>query len=366
MTFHCDADRVLTCGAAVTNNLNSNQVDQVLGKEDGRVGDGIQLGLLELGSNAYFRRNNPAPKGKATGAPKSEASGPQVPKVYGSPIHEYLRNMGRKDAMTAAEYADLQMNPRPPPSYITPRLGDNLPNAVYGAAYQLSVSGKQAPTRTPPHPSASATEGDVADDITRGDKADSDKLAQDPKNKVEAKPDAAPKEAADAKPAATSSLPECGMERVFHDQISPAGENPICISKGFKTTFMKLGDIAKEVGVRLIMIGAARKHDKGIELPPGSEMSNHRAGHAIDVKITADGVDCDVKCLSTLSGAPSKVQTFIEKVEASGIAWGGRFQSQDPVHFDDRLNTQPEEWKKEFVAVQQAFIDMCVDGCPAL
>ena len=45
--------------------------------------------------------------------------------------------------------------------------------------------------------------------------------------------------------------------------------------------------------------------------------------------------------------------SFLEKVQAEGVTWGGIWQEADPVHLDDRLGTyHSEEWEDLYKEIQ--------------
>lgn len=87
-----------------------------------------------------------------------------------------------------------------------------------------------------------------------------------------------------------------------------------------------------------------------------AKMSNHLAGHAIDmnVKYGKNKVKwCNSKCLK--SALPKGVSGFITAIRKDpGLRWGGDFSKKDPVHIDDHLNEDKKGWRSRFDATQKA------------
>jgi hypothetical protein len=93
-----------------------------------------------------------------------------------------------------------------------------------------------------------------------------------------------------------------------------------------------------------------------------AKMSNHMAGHAIDMNVL-HGPDKKSWCNSTcLAGSkrPAAVEAFIQAVRAdAGLRWGGDFNDADPVHIDDNLNADAAAWKARRDATQAARTSGC-------
>jgi uncharacterized protein DUF4157/D-alanyl-D-alanine carboxypeptidase-like protein len=91
-------------------------------------------------------------------------------------------------------------------------------------------------------------------------------------------------------------------------------------------------------------------------------MSNHLAGHAIDMNVKY-GPGKSSWCNSTcLGGAlPAGVREFIAAVQAdAGLRWGGDFTTKDPVHIDDGLNVNDAAaYTARYQATQQARTSGC-------
>jgi hypothetical protein len=90
-------------------------------------------------------------------------------------------------------------------------------------------------------------------------------------------------------------------------------------------------------------------------------MSNHLAGHAIDMNVKY-GEAKDKWCNSTCLGGvlPDGVSGFIKAIQDdAGLRWGGDFSDKDPVHIDDNLNADGEAWKERKKATQAARTSGC-------
>lgn len=80
-------------------------------------------------------------------------------------------------------------------------------------------------------------------------------------------------------------------------------------------------------------------------------MSNHLVGHAIDCNLELDGIWYNHTALENVSG---DILDFIEKCEAIGLRWGGRFKKRDSVHFDDGINIRhPEKYKELLISLNK-------------
>lgn len=94
---------------------------------------------------------------------------------------------------------------------------------------------------------------------------------------------------------------------------------------------------------------------KGAIVSP-AKMSNHLAGHAIDMNVWhGEKKDklCSSKCLK--GELPADVSGFIADIRKDKcLRWGGDFKPSDPVHLDDGLNKDKEAWKARYNATQIA------------
>ncbi|SMO76619.1 D-alanyl-D-alanine carboxypeptidase [Geodermatophilus aquaeductus] len=91
-------------------------------------------------------------------------------------------------------------------------------------------------------------------------------------------------------------------------------------------------------------------------------MSNHLAGHAIDMNVKY-GAGKTSWCNSTCLGGspPAGVKEFIAAVRGdAGLRWGGDFTIKDPVHVDDGLNVNDAA---AYTARHQATQQARTSGC---
>ncbi|MBX2840129.1 MAG: M15 family metallopeptidase [Flammeovirgaceae bacterium] len=87
-----------------------------------------------------------------------------------------------------------------------------------------------------------------------------------------------------------------------------------------------------------------------------ARMSNHMAGHGIDMNIKY-GPNYSQLCNSQglRRRLPRQIANFIEEIRNdSELRWGGDFRTSDPVHIDDHLNNDPKKWLKRYEAVQKS------------
>ncbi|WP_460219750.1 M15 family metallopeptidase [Psychroserpens sp. MEBiC05023] len=84
--------------------------------------------------------------------------------------------------------------------------------------------------------------------------------------------------------------------------------------------------------------------------------SNHLAGHGIDMNVIYDNNKwANSKVLKKYPNIPDPVRRFIKAIiDDPDLRWGGTFQTKDPVHIDDGLNRNMNQWKKRYKAMQQA------------
>ena len=91
-------------------------------------------------------------------------------------------------------------------------------------------------------------------------------------------------------------------------------------------------------------------------------MSNHMAGHAIDMNVQSEGVLYNSSKLkkSNLANLPAPVKSFIEAIrDDTTLRWGGDFATEDPVHIDDHLNASTAGWMARYTATQAARTSKC-------
>lgn len=118
----------------------------------------------------------------------------------------------------------------------------------------------------------------------------------------------------------------------------------------------RLGQFAAECNVEIFVTSSTREPGRtvaGAIVPPATR-SNHLVGHAIDMNVRFDGRLFDSKALkrANLPNLPAPVREFIERArDDDTLRWGGDFNPEDPVHFDDGLNrSDPALWDSKFAS----------------
>lgn len=118
------------------------------------------------------------------------------------------------------------------------------------------------------------------------------------------------------------------------------------IDDGFVPVADHINDLCKKHGFLFVVIHSRRKPTdqlKGVIVPP-SKMSNHYVGHALDgnLKHIATGEYFNSKKMGDGKG-PDDI--LIHDIENIMTRWGGRFKTEDSVHFDSGLNVKnPAHW----------------------
>ena len=125
----------------------------------------------------------------------------------------------------------------------------------------------------------------------------------------------------------------------------------------FLPELQKIDKYAGEFGIKIHVTSSFRKdaNVKGAIVTP-SKMSNHMAGHAIDMNIVFPGGWANSAYLKKSNEANwhDSGKGFIDAIrDDETLRWGGDFNTEDPVHIDDGLNVRSrEEWKARFAATQ--------------
>ncbi len=132
---------------------------------------------------------------------------------------------------------------------------------------------------------------------------------------------------------------------------------PILIDYYFLNSMKRINNYAKENNLKLYVTSSFRKANQEINgaIVPPARMSNHLAGHAIDMNIEYKGKWYDSKLMykRNFQNLPANVQRFFYDLRKDKeLRWGGDFNRQDPVHIDDYLNKNPKAWQKRFNIVQ--------------
>jgi len=71
--------------------------------------------------------------------------------------------------------------------------------------------------------------------------------------------------------------------------------------------------------------------------------SRHLVGHAVDLNIV-DGATINTASMFLTKKATAAALAFIQAVRIQGYRWGGDFSNVDPVHFDDALDPESEDY----------------------
>jgi hypothetical protein len=147
--------------------------------------------------------------------------------------------------------------------------------------------------------------------------------------------------------------PACDIRIYRNDRYSG---NELRADADFFPSLDRLNQFAKDCDVEIFVTSSTREPGRtvaGAIVPPASR-SNHLVGHAIDMNVRFDGRLFDSKALkrSNLTNLPAAVRDFIEMARADDtLRWGGDFNPEDPVHFDDGLNRRdPALWDSKLAS----------------
>jgi hypothetical protein len=158
--------------------------------------------------------------------------------------------------------------------------------------------------------------------------------------------------AAEPRPAAQASQ-ACDIRVYRNDRY--AG-NELRADADFFPSLDRLNQLAKDCNVEIFVTSSTREPGRtvaGAIVPPATR-SNHLVGHAIDMNVRFEGQLFDSKALkrANLPNLPVAVRQFIELARADGtLRWGGDFNPEDPVHFDDGLNRRdPALWESKLAS----------------
>jgi len=124
----------------------------------------------------------------------------------------------------------------------------------------------------------------------------------------------------------------------------------------FFPSLEKLNKFAKQCAVSIYVTSSAREPGRTVNgsiVTPASR-SNHMIGHAIDMNLQSASGFYNSKKLrkSNFDQLPAEIKTFLNLVRADDtLRWGGDFNNEDPVHFDDNLNNiNPILWDKKLAS----------------
>ena len=133
---------------------------------------------------------------------------------------------------------------------------------------------------------------------------------------------------------------------------------PIIVDYYFINSMNRLNSYAKQNNLTLFVTSSFRKVDEEVNgaIVSPAKMSNHLAGHAIDMNIEYDGSWFDSKLMrrKNMKNLPHSLQNFFNDIRRDKVLrWGGDFSIQDTVHIDDHLNKNQKAWLDRYKTVQK-------------
>lgn len=117
-----------------------------------------------------------------------------------------------------------------------------------------------------------------------------------------------------------------------------------------------MNEEAKKAKVTLRINQTFRREDvspTGAVVSPAKK-SQHLVGHAVDLNIVDAGT-VNSSAMFNAGAETAGADTFVDGVKAEGLRWGGDFHPSDPVHFDDFLDPNSEDFSMTFFFVQRSF-----------
>ncbi|HMB63012.1 MAG TPA: peptidoglycan-binding protein [Eudoraea sp.] len=125
----------------------------------------------------------------------------------------------------------------------------------------------------------------------------------------------------------------------------------------FVPALNKINGYAEQAGVFIHVTSSFRTttNVSGAIVKPAT-FSNHLAGHAIDMNVLYNnGNWANSRALAQYPSVPEPVGQFLKSIiDDPALRWGGLFRTRDPVHIDDHLNKDMDEWNKRYKAMQRA------------
>ncbi|MFL6463939.1 MAG: M15 family metallopeptidase [Bryobacteraceae bacterium] len=164
----------------------------------------------------------------------------------------------------------------------------------------------------------------------------------------------------------TSPLVRLSLDAVSNIQTSDtfqvlaypsAQEREVLVHADFASTIScVMNEEAKKANVTLRINQTFRREDI---LPTGAivspaKKSQHLAGHAVDLNIV-DGGTINSSAMFNAGTETAGADTFVDAVKAKGLRWGGDFHPADPVHFDDFLEPDSEDFSMTLFFAQRCF-----------
>lgn len=94
---------------------------------------------------------------------------------------------------------------------------------------------------------------------------------------------------------------------------------------------------------------------RGAVVPPATK-SQHLVGRAMDGNFV-DGTTVTTAAMMIAGRETKAVDDFIEAAKAAGLRWGGDFRRKDPIHFDDPLASESEDYDMHYFFCQRSYRD---------
>lgn len=136
-----------------------------------------------------------------------------------------------------------------------------------------------------------------------------------------------------------------------------AQQNEILVHPDFADAISStMNDQAIAAKVTLNINQSFRRSDvppSGAVVTPATK-SQHLVGHAVDLNII-DGSTTNTSVMFKNGEETDAADTFVAAVKAKGLRWGGDFSKYDPVHFDNFLSPNGEDYEMTYFFVQHCF-----------
>lgn len=119
----------------------------------------------------------------------------------------------------------------------------------------------------------------------------------------------------------------------------------IRIHRDFLTAMRQIGQCAENQGLQIFVTSALRRPNQPLcnSLLSPTKMSNHHAGHAIDINLIHKGDWLGSNELAEWKSLPVEAKTFFHEISGHDLRWGRNFSPPDPVHIDDGLNVRERQ-----------------------
>lgn len=155
---------------------------------------------------------------------------------------------------------------------------------------------------------------------------------------------------------AKNNLP-CKKSPLVLFEASHFSGEPCRADKEFVPALEKINQYAKKAGVIVHVTSSFRTTTNvdGAIVKPAT-FSNHLVGHGIDMNVVYDQDQwANSTVLTKYPTVPEPVRLFLKSViDDPMLRWGGDFRDKDPVHIDDGLNRNMDEWQKRYQVMQKA------------